>query len=100
MMDEMTKDVALKTLAAHRADLSRLKVKSLSIFGSVARDEAKEGSDIDLLVEFSEPVGMFEFLDLKEFLESILKTRVDLATPTALKRQLRDQILKEAIRAA
>jgi predicted nucleotidyltransferase len=99
-MDEMTKDVALKILAAHRADLSRLNVKSLSIFGSVARDEAKEGSDIDLLVEFSQPVGMFEFLDLKEFLEGILKIRVDLATPTALKRQLRDQILKEAIRAA
>ena len=91
---------ALQIISQHRGDLARFKVKSLAIFGSVARDEARPESDIDLLVEFSVPVGMFEFLDLKEYLESILKVRVDLATEPALKKQMKAQILKEAIRAA
>ncbi len=96
----MKRTEALKIIAQHQADLVRFKVKSLAIFGSVARDEARPDSDIDLLVEFSAPVGIFEFIDLKEFLESILKVKVDLATEPALKKQLKDQILKEAIRAA
>ena len=96
----MKRDDAIRILASHKNDLARFKVKTLSIFGSVARDEAQTGSDIDLLVEFSEPVGIFEFLDLKDFLEEILQIRVDLATQEALKKQLREQILKEAIRAA
>ena len=91
---------ALRIIAEHRSDLTKHKVKSLAIFGSVARDQARPDSDIDLLVEFSESVGIFEFLDLKEYLENILKVRVDLATEPALKKQLREQILKEAIRAA
>jgi uncharacterized protein len=96
----MKRDEALKIISSHRNDLIRLKVKSLSIFGSVARDQARPDSDIDILVEFSESIGIFEFLELKEYLESILKSRVDLATEQALKKQLREQILKEAIRAA
>ena len=96
----MKRDVALKILSDHQSEFIKFKVKTLFVFGSVARDQARVDSDIDLLVEFSEPVGIFEFLDLKEYLESILKARVDLATKQALKKQLRDQILKEAIRAA
>lgn len=96
----MKRDEALKILSSHRDELVRFKVKSLAIFGSVARDEARADSDIDVLVEFSEAVGIFEFLDLKEYLEGILKGKIDLATEQALKKQLRDQILKEAIRAA
>ena len=96
----MKRDDVLRILSGHRQDLDRFKVKSLAIFGSVARDQARADSDIDILVEFSEPVGIFEFLDLKEYLESILSGRVDLATEQALKKQLREQILKEAIRAA
>lgn len=96
----MRRSEVLKTLADHRQDLAALKVKGLLIFGSVARDSAGPGSDVDLLVEFSQPVGMFEFLDLKEYLEKILGTRVDLATESALKPRIKDKILKEAIRAA
>lgn len=96
----MKRSEALKIISEHRPDLTRLKVKSLSIFGSVAREEARPDSDIDLLVEFSAPVGIFEFLDLKEYLETILKVRVDLATEPALKKQMKAQILKEAVRAA
>jgi predicted nucleotidyltransferase len=58
----MKRSEAMKIIGQHQTDLIRLKVKSLAIFGSVARDEARPDSDIDLLVEFSAPVGMFEFV--------------------------------------
>jgi predicted nucleotidyltransferase len=96
----MKRSDALKIIAAHQTDLAKFKVKSLAIFGSVARDEARPDSDIDLLVEFSEPVGLFEFIALKEYLEGLLNARVDLATEPALKKQMKAQILKEAVRAA
>lgn len=80
--------------------LLKLKVKTLSVFGSVAKGTAKDGSDIDFLVEFSEPVGFFEFLDVKYFLEDLLEAEVDLATKKALHPKLRDNILKEAVRVA
>ena len=96
----MDKDTVLNIIAANSAELNRFGVSSLSIFGSVARSDGRPDSDVDILVEFNRPIGVFEFLDLKEFLESILGQKVDLATPDSLKQQLRDQILKEAIRAA
>lgn len=96
----MKREHALERLSGHRRELESFKVASISVFGSVARDEAKEGSDVDLLVEFSEPVGLFQFVQLKRYLEGLLGARVDLVTPGALKAQLRERILSEAIRAA
>jgi len=80
--------------------LEQFKVKSLSIFGSVARGEARDDSDIDILVEFSGPIGLLEFVRLKRLLGTLLGSRVDLVTAGALKKQLREKILAEAIRAA
>jgi len=74
-------------------------VKSIAIFGSTARNEAREDSDVDVLVEFAEPVGLFRFLDVKSQLQSILGRNVDLAMPDALREQMRPRILKEAVRA-
>ena len=96
----MRRDQALGRLTSHKNELDGFKVASISVFGSVARDEAQEGSDVDLLVEFSEPVGLFHFVRLKRYLEELLGARVDLVTPGALNAQLREQILSEAIRAA
>ena len=96
----MRRDEALRILAAHKQELKQHHVHSLSIFGSVARDEAGPDSDVDTLVEFDKPVGLFAFLALKEYLEQILGRPVDLATHEALHHRLRDQILREAIRAA
>ena len=93
-------DVVLRRITQSEEDLKRFHVRSLSIFGSLARGEAQEGSDVDLLVEFSQPVGIFDFIRLKHFLEEVLDAPVDLATPDALKKQLRERILKEAVRAA
>ncbi len=86
-------------LRQHRADIERFGVKSLALFGSSARDEARAGSDADLLVEFAQPVGLFRFLDLTAYLETVLGCPVDLVARDALKPQLRDAILAEAVAA-
>lgn len=99
----MRKEDVLRTLADNR---DRLKeeffVKSLSIFGSVARDEATDASDVDLLVEFEEGarIGLFAFIGLQLFLQEILGCRVDLGTADTLRERIRDRVLKEAIRVA
>ncbi len=72
-------------------------VKEIGIFGSVARGEQTVMSDVDILVEFSEPVGFFVFLDLEDFLTRTLGKKVDLVTKRALKPAVKDQILKDAI---
>ncbi len=96
----MKKNDILSILAANRDALNDFSVKSLSIFGSVARDEATDRSDVDILVEFDKPTGLFGFIRLMHYLEEILGVKVDLATPNALRTEMRQQILKEAIRAA
>ena len=96
----MKKNDILRILAANRSRLNDFSVKSLSIFGSVARDEAANGSDVDILVEFTKPTGLFGFIRLMHYLQEILGVKVDLATPNALRMEMREQILKEAIRAA
>lgn len=97
----MKRDEVLWILAEHWEELRGFEVRELAVFGSVVRDEAVSGSDVDLLVEF-EPeaqVGLFEFVDLKHYLEEILGCPVDLVTPDGLKHGLRERILGEAITA-
>lgn len=84
-------------LREHREEIERLGIKSLALFGSAARGEIGPDSDLDLLIEFSRPVGLFRFLEVTEFLEQILGRRVDLVTPGALKPQLREAILEDAV---
>ena len=94
---------ALTILRAALPELrSRYAVKDIAVFGSVARDEAGPDSDVDLLVEFEpgQSGGYFKFFALQEDLAGRLHHSVDLVTPDALKRQLRDRILAEAIHAA
>ncbi|MGI8553650.1 MAG: nucleotidyltransferase family protein [Dehalococcoidia bacterium] len=93
----MRRDEALRILAAHRADLDRHAVKQLALFGSVARDDARPESDVDILVEFSEPVGLFGFAGLQLYLAEILGRPVDLVPRDSIRRQLRERILREAI---
>lgn len=83
-----------------RNNLSDLKVKygvkRIGIFGSRVRNEAHDTSDVDILVEFSRPIG-WEFVDLKEHLESLLNAPVDLVTINALKPQLEKAIMEEVV---
>ncbi len=75
-------------------------VKELWLFGSAVRQEMRAGSDVDILVDFSAPVTLFEFARLRRHLEFLLGRPVDLVTRDALKPRLREQILREAVRAA
>lgn len=72
----------------------KYKVKKIGYFGSYATGEETSKSDVDVLVEFSEPIG-WEFFDLHEFLEKKLNKKVDLVSIKALKDQLKDIILSE-----
>lgn len=97
----MQRDEALAILAAHSDELRARGVTSLSLFGSVARNEAGPDSDVDILVEIGQrPFGLFEFVGLQLYLEELLGRPVDLVTPDTLKRQIRSRVLEEAVRAA
>jgi len=90
-----------EVVAKLKKELPKLKelyhVRRIALFGSYARGEQKKGSDIDLLVEFEEPVGFIEFMNLEFHLKKLLGIRVDLVTPDALKPLTRPRILKEAV---
>jgi uncharacterized protein len=96
----MLKDDLLNILQKHQKDLQEFGVQSLALFGSVVRDEARADSDVDILVEFAQPVGLLTFLRLKRYLEEILGKPVDLVTSKALRPQWRERIIQEAIHAA
>ena len=98
----MRRDEALRVLREHRAEIRAYGIERLSLFGSVARDEALSGSDVDLLAQFrpEAEVGLFEVVRLKARLEELLGIPVDLVTEDALKRDLRERVLGEAIPAA
>ena len=95
----MKRSQAVRLLSQKRKELSaQYPIKSLSLFGSVARDEARPDSDIDILVEFNHPVGLFQFIELQQRLEEILGCEVDLGTPRSLKPYIKQQVLQEAVR--
>ena len=87
-----------RTLSAHKAELkNNFKVKTIGVFGSYVRGEQKRKSDVDVLVEFEEPVGLFEFMDLEMYLSKLLGVKVDLVSKKALKPHIGEHILKEVI---
>lgn len=97
----MTRQEVLDKLEANRSELRQMSVKSLSLFGSLAREEATDHSDVDLLVEFDRPIGLFQFIRVQQYLQKVLGVeRVDLVMLDALHEELRDDILRDAIRAA
>ena len=73
------------------------KVTRAGIFGSYARGEDKENSDIDILVELNEDLSLLEVIRLKNLLEKTIKKKVDLVEYSLIRKELRDIILKEAI---
>ncbi|HZZ83559.1 MAG TPA: nucleotidyltransferase family protein [Anaeromyxobacteraceae bacterium] len=93
----MTRDEVKRVLAAHRAELAEVGVRSLEVFGSVARGEQRPESDVDLLVDFDRVIGLFHFFRVQRRLEELLGCRVDLVMRQAVKPQLRERILAEAV---
>ena len=97
----MKREEVVRRLSAHKDHLrAQFGVRSLSLFGSVARDEATEVSDVDLLVEFDRPTGYFGLIALQEHLESVLRCKVDVGTLHSLKPRLRARVLGECIHVA
>lgn len=99
MNSRLSRQEVLDRLNVHRDRLDEFAVKALFLFGSVARDEATSDSDVDFLVEFDRPVGLFTLLGLKAYLEELLGCSVDVGTPGSLRPHLRETVLREAIRA-
>jgi predicted nucleotidyltransferase len=90
----MNRELVMLVLDEHREELRRLGVRRLGLFGSVARNEAAESSDLDFLVEFRQK-SFDAYMDLKSLLENLFGCRVDLVLPETLKPRLRDRIVKE-----
>ena len=97
----MTKAETLERLRAFVSRSGRrYRVQQLAVFGSTGRDEASDGSDVDVLVDFDGPADFDCFMDLKLALEQTLGCRVDLVTRAALRPALRQTIEREAVRVA
>jgi predicted nucleotidyltransferase len=94
-----TREVVLKQLEDNRDKIRSFGVKRLGLFGSCARGEATQSSDLDFVVEL-ENETFDAYMDLKEFLEGLFHCSVDLVLIDAIKPRLREIILGEAIYAA
>jgi len=99
-MTSPLKDV-LGTLRNHESELRRYGVHHAAVFGSVARGESGVNSDIDVLVELDEtrPMGVFEYARLKIYISELLNGGADVVNRKTLKPLLRDNILRDAVRA-
>ncbi len=85
-------------LAASLPELRRRHaIATIGVFGSWARGEQTPESDVDLLVVFEEPVGFFRFLEVKEELEALLGSKVDLVTPGGLRPQYQEHVIRELL---
>jgi len=91
------RQVILATLKDRLDTIHSFGVQSLALFGSVARDEATETSDLDFLVEFEGAATFDRYMDLKFFLEDLFGKPVDLVTKRSLKPQIAASVLGEAI---
>lgn len=74
---------------------AKFKVKELGLFGSVIRGEERDGSDIDVLVDFDEGASLFDLVGLAQFLEERLQQRVDVVSKRALRPEIREAVLRE-----
>ena len=90
-----SKDINEKLQRHLRALRVQYGVDRIGLFGSFVRGEQHSGSDIDLLVEFARPVGLFKFMELENQLSELLGGKVDLVTRNALKPQIGKRILDE-----
>lgn len=94
----MNRSRILKLLVEHKQLLAqRFGVVRLALFGSVARDAAKAGSDVDILVAFDGPATSSRYFGVQFYLEDLLGCPVDLVTEKALRPELRPFIEKEAV---
>jgi predicted nucleotidyltransferase len=95
----MKREEAIIRLKEHEAELKRLGVKHLYLFGSTARGEATDSSDVDLFFDYEKgKFGLFELMDVKEYTAGILDHPTDIMTRDSLHKALREQIEATALR--
>ncbi len=98
METKETKQEIVSILKERKRELEeKYKVKRIGVFGSFSHGEEREDSDIDILVEFTEPVGFFLFIDLENYLSNLLGKKVDLVTKNALKPIIKEKIISDTI---
>ena len=87
-----------KILAEHKEELyQKYKIKEIGIFGSFVRGEENKESDVDIIVEFEEVPGLIKFIEIEEYLSKLLGRKVDLVRKPAIRKELKDKILKEVV---
>ena len=95
----MKRDEAISRLQQHEADLRKLGVEHLYLFGSTARGEATDDSDVDLFFDYQKgKLGLFELMDVKEYAAGILGRKTDIMTRDSLHKMLRQKIEASAVR--
>jgi hypothetical protein len=95
----------MKTLEELKTELEKIKpvlkkrykVETIAIFGSYSRGEQTRKSDLDIIVTFSEPIGLYKFIEVEQFISEKLAVKVDLVQKGALLPVIKDQILNETI---
>src|SRR5215469_5071572 len=88
----------IATFRAHQTQLLRRGVRHAALFGSIARDQGKRTSDIDILVELDPeaPIGLFEYVGISQYLADLFPFRVDVANRSGLKPLVRPNIERDA----
>lgn len=95
----MTKTKILNLLRDLKGEIrQKYKAQIKGIFGSFARGEQKETSDIDILVDFDDDADLFDFTGLALFLEEKLNLRVDIVPEKSLRKEIKSSVLKEVVR--
>lgn len=92
------KRTIIERLQAHREEIEEMGVRYLAVFGSVARDEATAGSDVDILVDLERPAGLLKLGHLHNFLAAILEREVDVVPRESVRPQVERRISQEALR--
>jgi uncharacterized protein len=94
----MTLNEVKYKIKEHKADLEQnFRVKGIGIFGSYVRGDQKDKSDVDVLVEFDEPVSLLGVVKLENYLSDLLQIKVDLVPQKDIRQELREKILKETV---
>lgn len=92
------KEEILKTLKKFKQEVKKkYKVRELGLFGSYINEKQKESSDIDILVEFDEKADLFDLIRLTLFLEEKLNKKVDIVPKSALREEIKENILQKVI---
>ena len=92
-----TEDILKKLRALKPTIVQRYKARKIELFGSYTRQEQDENSDIDILVDFEDDADLFDLIGLEQFLEEELGRNVDVVPKRALRSEIRDAVLKEAV---